>query len=237
MSRGGRPGTAAHQVAAVLWDMDGTLVDSEKVWTVALRETARWLGGELTAAGRAAVVGATRSDTVAAVFDDLGLVPDPDAMAEAGQWLVRRTAELFAAGLRWRPGARQALGTVRAAGRPTALVTNTERDLTELALDGIGREHFTVTVCGDEVPRGKPEPDVYLRAAELLGVPIASCIAIEDSPTGVLAAERAGATVLVVPCQVPVPDGPRRVSRASLVGLTPADLVDALARCGTGRVA
>ena len=113
---------------------------------------------------------------------------------------------------------------MRAAGWPAALVTNTGRALTELALDVIGREHFAVTVCGDEVPAGKPDPDPYLRAADLLGVSAADCLAVEDSPTGALAAERAGAGVLVVPCEVPVPGGPGRVLRESLVGLTAADV-------------
>jgi HAD superfamily hydrolase (TIGR01509 family) len=220
--------------AAVLWDMDGTLVDSEKLWTVSLRDTAAWLGGELSAAGRAALVGSNMADTLAVLFDDLGLDPDLAAMARAREELVRRTGELFAAGLEWRPGAREALRTVRCTGWRTALVTNTERDLTELVLTGIGREHFDVTVCGDEVPHGKPRPDSYLRAAELLGVSASACVAIEDSPTGVLAAERAGAAVLVVPCEVPVPDGPRRVPRTSLVGLTAADVADTLARARSG---
>lgn len=220
-------------VAAVLWDMDGTIVDSEKVWTVALGDTARWLGGELSATGRAAMVGGSMADSLAVLFDDLGLAPAAPAVASARQWLVRRTEELFAAGLEWRPGARAALRTVRAAGWRTALVTNTERALTERALDGIGRGHFDVTVCGDEVARGKPQPDVYRRAAELLGVPIGRCVAIEDSPAGVLAAERAGAAVLVVPCEVPVAPGPRRIPRPSLEGLSAADVVDALLRADT----
>ncbi len=110
-----------------------------------------------------------------------------------------------------------------------ALVTNTERGLTEAALDVIGREHFVVTVCGDEVPHGKPEPDPYLRGAELLGVSAADCLAVEDSPTGTLAAERAGAAVLVVPCDTTVDAGPARVLRESLEGLT-AEIVRAAYR-------
>ncbi|MGQ0573287.1 MAG: HAD family hydrolase [Pseudonocardia sp.] len=231
------PRSGPDHVAAVLWDMDGTLVDSEKVWTVSLRDTARWLGGELSAAAREAVVGSNMADTLVVLFDDLALDPDPAAVAGAREWLVRRTAELFAAGLEWRPGAQEALRTVRATGWPTALVTNTERDLTELALHGIGRAHFDVTVCGDEVAHGKPRPDVYLRAADLLGVPIESCVAVEDSPTGALAAERAGAAVLVVPCEVPVPAGPRRVPRVSLAGLTGDDLVEVLVGARSGRAA
>jgi HAD superfamily hydrolase (TIGR01509 family) len=222
---------------AVLWDMDGTLVDSEKVWTVALVEVSRDLRRELSPAARAAIVGSSVPRTLRILFDDLQLPHDPDAMRAAGERIVARTGELFAGGLEWRPGAREALRTVRAAGWPTALVTNTGRGLTEQALDGIGREHFDVTVCGDEVPRGKPDPDPYLRAAELLGVDPAACLAVEDSPTGALAAERAGAAVLVVECDVPVPDGPGRVRRDTLAGLTPADVVAGYTGARAGRAA
>jgi HAD superfamily hydrolase (TIGR01509 family) len=214
---------------AVLWDMDGTLVDTEKLWTVSLADTAEWLGGRLGPAAREAMVGGNMTSTLDILFADLGLAPDPARQAEAVEWLSRRTAELFAAGMEWRPGAREALRTVRSAGWPTALVTNTGRALTELALDTIGREFFTASVCGDEVPHGKPAPDPYLRAAELLGVAPGRCLAVEDSPTGALAAESAGAAVLVVPCEVPVPAGPARRQRASLVGLTVADVTAAWA--------
>jgi len=217
--------------------MDGTLVDSEKVWSISLADTARWLGGELSAGAREAMVGSNMARSLRIMFDDLDLVPAPERMAQAAQHLTDRTGELFAAGLEWRPGALDALRMVRAAGWPTALVTNTLRSLTEKALDGIGREHFTVTVCGDEVPRGKPDPDPYLRAAELLGVAPESCLAVEDSPTGATAAERAGCAVLVVPCDVPVPAGPRRVHRGSLLGLAPADVEISYAQARGERVA
>lgn len=225
------------QPAAVLWDMDGTLVDSEKVWSVSLAETARRLGGELSSGAREAIVGSNLPRTLGIMFDDLGLAPDPGTMAAAGEMILERTGELFARGLEWRPGALEALHTVRAAGWPTALVTNTGRALTEMALDGIGREHFTVTVCGDEVPRGKPDPAPYRRAAELLGVEAWECLAVEDSPTGALSADLAGAAVLVVPCMVPVPTGPGRVHRGSLVGLTATDVREGYVTASSGRAA
>ena len=209
---------------AVLWDMDGTLVDSEKLWTISLHDTARWLGGTMSQAAREAVVGGDMARTLATLFDDLGLPRDAARMAEAERFIDGRTAELFADGLPWRPGAQEALRLVDDLGWPSALVTNTGRALTEAALDSIGREHFAASVCADEVPSGKPDPDPYLRAAELLGVVPARCLAVEDSPNGALAAERAGAAVLVVPCDVPVPGGPGRVLRTSLVGLTRDEL-------------
>ena len=222
---------------AVLCDMDGTLVDSEKLWTISLHDTARWLGGALSPAAREAVVGGDMPRTLATLFDDLGLPHDEERMAAAERFLNDRTAELFAGGLSWRPGAQEALRLLDRLGWPTALVTNTERALTEAALDSIGREHFAVSVCADEVPFGKPDPDLYLRAAELLGVAPARCLAIEDSPSGALAAERAGAAVLVVPCDVPVPAGPGRVLRPSLVGLTRDDLQASYAEARAERAA
>ena len=102
------------------------------------------------------------------------------------------------------------------AGVPMALVTNTRRGLTERALDRIGRHYFVATVCADEVPRGKPAPDPYQRAAALLGLEPAQCLAIEDSVAGARAAEDAGCPVLVVPNDFDVPAGPRRYHVTSL---------------------
>lgn len=217
---------------AVLWDMDGTLIDSEKLWDVALSELARRLGGELSATTRAAMVGGSLRSTMERMFAEVGLAATPRAMADAGGWLTERTGQLFDIGLRWRPGAPEALRTARAGGLATALVTSTERVLTERALDWIGREHFDVVVCGDEVANPKPAPDAYLRAAELLEVPSWRCVAVEDSPTGTAAAEAAGCAVLVVPNDVDVPAGPGRVHRDSLVGLTVTELAQVWIRTG-----
>jgi HAD superfamily hydrolase (TIGR01509 family) len=214
--------------AAVLWDLDGTLVDSEPVWDVSLADTVRRLGGELSDHGRTAVLGSELDTAVVVLLDEAGVEATTERIAEARTHLVSRTAELFADGVLWQPGAHEALDLVEKAGVPMALVTNNQRELAELALDVVGRDRFAVSVCGDEVDRGKPAPDVYLRAAELLGVPIGDCLAVEDSPTGVLAAERAGARVLVVPGEVPVPRGPRRTHRAGLTGLTLAELAAAM---------
>src|SRR3712207_4741059 len=129
-------------------------------------------------------------------------------MEKAIQWLNERTASLFRAGLPWRPGAREALESLRAHGVPMALVTSTERALTELALDTIGRSYFTATICGDEVGgRNKPDPTPYLMAADLLGVPATRCVAVEDSPLGMRSAVAAGCTTMVVPAEVPIAPG------------------------------
>ncbi|KUH83985.1 HAD family phosphatase [Mycobacterium sp. IS-1556] len=220
---------------AVLFDMDGTLVDSEKLWDISLAALYDHHGGRLTPEVRASLVGSSAENTIATVYADLGLDPDPTAVAEANRWLHDYTAELFDGGLPWCDGARELLEALAAEGTPMALVTNTQRALTDRALNSIGRHYFSVTVCGDEVARGKPAPDVYLQAAELLGLGPAACLAIEDSVTGTAAAESAGCPVLVVPNDVAVPDGPRRRHVSSLVGLRTADLRTVHCELTTGR--
>lgn len=205
---------------AVLWDMDGTLVDSEKLWTVALHEVMVGLGARLSDRARESMIGSNMRNSTLIMFDAAGRAPEPAALAETERVITDRMAELLRGELPWRPGARAALRSVRAAGIPTALVTSTERGLTEVALDSIGREFFDVTVCGDEVDgQNKPHPRPYLLAAGLLGVDPAACVAVEDSVTGVTSAVAAGCTVLVVPAEAPVPGGERRVLRESLVGV------------------
>jgi HAD superfamily hydrolase (TIGR01509 family) len=209
---------------AVLFDMDGTLVDSEKLWDISLAALYAELGGEMTPEVRASMVGGSAEGTIRTVYTDLGLELDPSSMAESSRWLHDYTAELFDGGLAWCDGAQELLEVLAAEGTPMALVTNTERALTNRALNSIGRQYFSATVCGDEVPRGKPSPDVYERAAALLGLRPAACLAVEDSVTGTAAAEGAGCPVLVVPNDVAVPHGPRRRHIGSLEGLSVAAL-------------
>ncbi|GAB3189807.1 HAD family hydrolase [Micromonospora palomenae] len=203
----------------MLFDMDGTLVDSEKLWDVALRELATEYGGTLSDSARRAVIGTSMAESMRIVHDDLGQ-PERDPQVST-RWINARILELFRTGLRWRPGALALLRAVRAAGIPTALVTSSGRPLVEVALDTLGRDSFDAVVCGDEVDLAKPHPEPYLTAARLLGVPIGRCVAIEDSPTGVASALAAGAAVLAVPAEVPIApiDGVHQVE-----SLTAADL-------------
>jgi HAD superfamily hydrolase (TIGR01509 family) len=193
---------ASTHPAAVLFDMDGTLVDSEKLWDIGLHELARRYGARLSDAARLAMVGTDMPRTMELLVEDLRR-PDLDTV-EASAWLSARVAELFVTDLTWRPGALALLRATRAAGVPTALVTSTARSLVEVALDTLGRDSFDVVVCGDEVPATKPDPEPYLIASRLLGVPIGRCVAIEDSRTGVASALAAGAAVLGVPSSGPI---------------------------------
>lgn len=211
---------------AVLWDMDGTLVDSEKLWDVSMAALCERLGGALTPEQREATVGGSAGSVMGMVYTALGLERDPVAMAASTDWLHDYTGELFERGLPWCDGAQELLDALKSAGVPMALVTNTRRDLAERALNSIGRHYFSVTVCGDEVAHAKPAPDVYLRAAELLGFEPAQCLAVEDSVTGSAAAEAAGCPVLVVPNDVEVPGSQRRRHVGSLSELRVPDLRD-----------
>ncbi len=204
--------------------MDGTLVDSEKLWDVSMHALYARIGAVLTPEVRESTLGGSAETVMRIVYEDVGLEPDPVAMAESEDWLHDYTGDLFEQGLPWRPGAQELLDRLLTAGIPMALVTNTRRDLAERALESIGRHYFSVTVCGDEVPSGKPAPDPYLRAAELLGLPAERCLAVEDSVTGTASAEAAGCPVLVVPNDMAVPHGPRRRHVESLTLLDVADL-------------
>ncbi|MGC0364176.1 HAD superfamily hydrolase (TIGR01509 family) [Rhodococcus sp. 27YEA15] len=217
---------AESALGGVLWDMDGTLLESEKLWEIALSDLSVRLGGQMTEATRVAVIGASAPFALATVFDALGLDQHPEAVAEAKDWMYARVGELFEDGVRWRPGAQEALATVREAGLRSALVTNTERSLVDRAMVMLGPEFFDQSVCGDEVAFGKPAADPYLRGAHLLGLEPSQCLAVEDSPTGTESARAAGCAVLVVPCEVDVPAGPGRIFRKSLVGLSVHDLRD-----------
>ena len=209
---------------AVLFDMDGTLVDSEKLWDIAIQKLYARFGGVLTPEVRQSTVGGSAEGVMQIVYTDLGMELDPVHMAATADWLHDITAELFDTGLPWCDGARQLLDALAEAAVPMALVTNTRRALTERALESIGREYFAASVCGDEVAAGKPAPDPYRRAAELLGLGPGQCLAIEDSVTGAASAEDAGCPVLVVPNDVEVPATARRRHVGSLAGLDVAAL-------------
>ncbi|AZG44407.1 HAD family hydrolase [Gordonia insulae] len=218
---------APQSPAAVLWDMDGTLLDSEPLWDIAMADLALRHGIVMSPALRESTLGNSLPDAMTKVYVAADVAPEAQDRDGDFRWLLDHVADLFGAGLPWRPGARDALDLIAAAGVPMVLVTNTVRELTDIALGTLGPDRFSATVCGDEVAHGKPAPDLYLRAAELVGVRTGACLAVEDSPTGTVAATTAGCPTLVIPSAAPVPPGSLRTFRESLVGLSLDDITDA----------
>lgn len=210
---------------AVLWDMDGLLVDSEPLWTVAETELAARLGGVFTPQLKAAIVGTRLEHAVPVLLCGLGVEPTLPAVDDAAAWLLGRVAQLFGGDLPLQPGAAALLRALDEAGLPQALVSSSYRVLVDAVLAGAAGP-FATTVAGDEVDEGKPHPEPYLLAAGRLGVDPARCVVLEDSPAGVASATAAGCAVVAIPSVpgVTFPPGPRRLVRASLVDLDLADL-------------
>ncbi len=210
---------------AVLWDMDGLLVDTEPTWTVAEQELARELGGVFSPELKAAIVGTRLELAVPAILRWYDVEDTPAQVARTYAWLLGRMVELYAERPTVLPGAGELLAALRAEGVPVALVSSSYRVLVDAVLaHGIGP--FDVTVAGDEVACGKPHPEPYLTAAAALGVDVAACVVLEDSPSGVVSGEAAGCAVVAVPAVagVDLEAGPRRLVLPSLSGLTVDDL-------------
>jgi HAD superfamily hydrolase (TIGR01509 family) len=209
--------------AAVLWDMDGTLVDTEPYWMRCEFALAEKYGGSWTQEDALAVVGGDLIDSATYMREHMGIDRTPLQIVEE---LLDGVVELVEREVPWQPGAKELLAELRARGVPCALVTMSWRRFVEPVLRALPDGSFDVLVCGDEVAHGKPHPEPYLRAAELIGCAPADAVAIEDSPTGADSASAAGCQVLVVPSHVAVPAGERRTHRDTLAGVTPADLAN-----------
>jgi HAD superfamily hydrolase (TIGR01509 family) len=208
--------------AAVLWDMDGTLVDTEPYWMRAEIELIREFGGTWTEEDALQVVGAGLWDA-AAVFQRAGVDLPADEIVER---LTERVREQLAQhGVPWQPGAQALLKSVRDAGIPTALVTMSIRSMAEDIVGAIPFPAFDELVTGDEVAAPKPHPEPYLAAAGRLGVDIADCVAIEDSPTGLASATSAGAVAIGVPHMLPLDGSPSAVIWPTLDGRSLDDIV------------
>ena len=211
----------------VLWDMDGLLVDTEPLWTVAETELAALHGATWDQHIKAAVVGTRLDVAVPLVLRHFGMPVTPSQVAEVSDWLLRRMVELFGTALSPMPGAVELFSALREAGVPQALVSSSYRVLVDGVL-AAGYGPFDVTVAGDEVVRGKPEPEPYLTAASRLGVDPSRCVVLEDSPSGVASGEAAGCAVVAVPSVpgVALAPGPRRLVLPSLEKVTVPDLRD-----------
>lgn len=204
--------------AAVLWDLDGTIVDTEPLWMAAEHELAAEHGKVWTAEDGLALVGSSLIASGEYIRTRLEL--DLTAEEIVGYLVGRLTASLKEH-IQWRPGARELIAALAAEGLPQALVTMSYASIAEPVAAALP---FAAVVTGDAVSHPKPHPAPYLLAAEKLGVDATKCLAVEDSGTGATSANAAGCDVLVVPHFVEVPEAPRRVQLPSLKGLSLADL-------------
>ncbi len=191
--------------AAVLFDMDGTLVDTEHLWWQAAAELGAELGLTLGEPDVPDVLGRAVEHTAAHLRRSSGTARTEAELAER---LGDTFAGKVAAEIVPRPGALALLGALRAAGVPTALVSASPRRVVDLVLAALGSEWFSVTLAAEDTEHTKPAPDPYLAAAGLLGLDPAACVAVEDTPTGVASAHAAGCAVLAVPSAVPIEAAP-----------------------------
>ena len=201
--------------AAVLWDMDGTLIDTEPYWMSAETELVEAHGGVWTRQDALGMIGKSMSVCTVALRSRGVDLPD-DAIRD---FLHERVAAGVASAVPWQAGAEDLLASLVAAGVPLALVTSSFSVLADpfARMAGV----FDVVVSGDEVRHPKPHPEPYLTAAERLVVDISRCVAIEDSPSGLASAGSAGARVIAVEVLVPVvaPVGVSRVRSLEVLGL------------------
>lgn len=200
--------------AAVLFDMDGLLIDSEPVWYDVESEVVTQLGGVWSHEHQAACIGGTLDASCRYIIDVTG---SSVSVEELTAMLLAGMVEHFHAGLPLHKGALELVDSVRARGVPTALVSSSYRVLVDAALDRIGADRFDVSVVGDEISRGKPHPEPYLTACEKLAVDPARCVALEDASSGVQSAEAAGCVVVAVPSVAPIEALPTRPVLSSLV--------------------
>jgi HAD superfamily hydrolase (TIGR01509 family) len=207
--------------AAVLWDMDGTLVDTEPYWIEEETLLVAEFGGSWTEADAHSLVG---NELVASA----NYLRDVGGVRLSAEEIIDRLLDRVTVRVRehtpWRPGARELLAELNSHGVPCALVTMSYQSLAQAVVATLPTGTFRTVVAGDDVTHGKPHPEPYLLAATRLGIDPQRCVAIEDSLTGVTSAEAAGVPVLAVEHLVPIPPAPGRTVVTTLKGWTAADL-------------
>jgi HAD superfamily hydrolase (TIGR01509 family) len=209
---------------AVLWDMDGTLVDTEPYWIAAEFDVVEAAGGAWSMEHAHALVGCDLLEGGAYIREYGGIDLEPVEIVER---LLDGVIARIQTAIPWRPGARELLADLNAAGVPCALVTMSWRRFADPVLAALPAGSFAASITGDEVPigQGKPHPQPYQLGAAAVGLAPGRCVAIEDSPTGARSALGAGcAAVIGVPNVADLDGIDGMLLRETLVGLTVADL-------------
>ncbi len=212
---------------AILWDMDGTLIDSEPFWQAAEYDVVASGGGVWTHEQALTLVGFDLMDA-AHVLIAAGAPGTPEDVVK---FLVERVSAQLRTAVPWREHAASTLAWVRELGIPCALVTSSYGPVAHAFADATVPGTFEVVVSGDVVKRGKPHPDPYLQAARALGVDATQCIAVEDSKTGITAALASGARTIGIEAIMPVEPAPGLSRIRSLDQLTPS-VLDVVMRGG-----
>lgn len=216
----------AEMPEAILWDMDGTLVDTEPYWMNAERELVASFGGVWTDELAHQLVGNPLVVSAQMIRENSTVtLPDEEIVDTLLESVIRQMHEHIP----WRPGAAELLKEAVAQGIPNALVTMSYESFARVMVDELPTGTFGAVVTGDVVEHGKPHPQPYLVAAEALGVDPSHCLAVEDSPTGARSAVAAGARTIAVPHIVDVPDEVGAVKVATLAGET----IESLWSCTT----
>lgn len=216
-------GSVSRKPSAVLWDMDGTLVDTEPYWMAAETALVESFGGSWSHEDALELVGSGLLDS-AVILQRAGVAMEAQAIVDHLTDAVQDS--LRTSGVPFRPGARELLRDLRSAGIPTGLVTMSLRRMALSVVDLIDFEAFDLVVAGDDVDNPKPHPEPYLQAAALLDVDITDVIVIEDSPTGVRAGLASGALTLAVPHIVPLDHLGAHELWPTLAGKSAEDLSD-----------
>ena len=189
--------------------MDGTLVDTEPLWEQFTYELSELMGRRLTPALRETTIGGSFRHTVQVCADHAGIRVTEDDHPRYRAFMNERMSSLMRTSLAPNPGVTELLDALSTLVLPMLVTTNTERALADLSIAAVGEHYFTGSVTGDEVPSPKPAPDMYLRAAELVGAAPGDCLVFEDSFTGMSAAVTAGCRVVGLPWypDTTVPEG------------------------------
>jgi HAD superfamily hydrolase (TIGR01509 family) len=190
-------------IEAVVFDLDGVLVESEELWDEVRERYVRERGGRYDAAAQRAMMGMSSLEWSRFVRDDLGVDEQPEVISREVAALLE---ERYRQRLPLIPGAREAVDRL-AARWPLAVASSANRSLIDAVLELSGlAPSFRATVSSEEVARGKPAPDVYLEASRRLGVPADRCAAVEDSHSGIRSAAAAGMRVVAIPNRSYPPD-------------------------------
>ncbi|MBR5950193.1 MAG: HAD family phosphatase [Actinomycetaceae bacterium] len=202
---------------AVFFDLDGTVADTEANWFEGEMSVLAPLGVPWTHEVAQRYIGVPVDWSVRDIIQRFDLTIDPDALLDELVSSVHAAAQRRRT--QWLPGVLELLELLNTLDIPTALVTMSHRQLADVVIEDCPPHTFQCVVTGEEVERGKPDPQAYIMAAQRLGVDIGSCLVFEDSAPGVLAGIRSGAQVVNIPCRTTVPDYPNLLRRQSMSGI------------------